>query len=252
MKGFAILVRKEIREQWRTARLLVVGAIFLVFGLISPLTAKYTPELISMLAGDLGLIVPPPTTRDSIDQLIKNLGQMGPLIAIVLAMGAVAREKERGTAAMVLIKPVSRSAFLAAKFVGLAVTLSAGMALAGVATYGYTALLFEMLPVGGFIAGCALLLLPLLVYTALTLLGSTLVRSSLPAAGIGLAALMVLSIIGAFPQLSQLTPGALYPSVQALSLGFAPEALLPPLAANLGLIAAALLLAWSSFRRQEL
>ena len=56
--------------------------------------------------------------RDAADQFLKNLGQAGILTAILLAMGSVANEKERGTAALILSKPASRGAFLGAKLVG--------------------------------------------------------------------------------------------------------------------------------------
>ncbi|GIV96703.1 MAG: ABC transporter permease [Herpetosiphonaceae bacterium] len=252
MTGFSVFLRKELREQWRSYKLLVVGMIFLFFGLLSPLTAKYLPEILKSAAGSIQIIVPPPTAADAVDQLIKNISQIGIFAAILVTMGVVAREKERGTAALVLTKPVTRSAFLAAKFIGLLATLAASITLAGIAAYGYTAILFESLPVAGYAAGCALLLLALLVYASFTFLGSTLVRSSLPAAGIGLAAFLLLAIAGVIPEVGSYTPGALYGTAHALALGRPVDDLWTPLLANLGLIATALLLAWLSFSRQEL
>ena len=55
---------------------------------------------------------PSPSRRrspaDAVDQLWKNLAQFGAFAAIILAMGAVATERDRGTAAFVLSKTVSR------------------------------------------------------------------------------------------------------------------------------------------------
>ena len=45
-------------------------------------------------------------------------------------MGAVATEKERGTAALILTKPVSRAAFLVAKLVAIGLTLAVAVAVA--------------------------------------------------------------------------------------------------------------------------
>ena len=53
-------------------------------------------------------------------QFLKNLGQTGILAAILLAMGSVAAEKERGTAACSSPSPLSRGAFLAAKLTAIA------------------------------------------------------------------------------------------------------------------------------------
>ena len=52
MTGFGPLFGKELREQWRTRRLLVVGVAFLAFGIASPLLARYTQELVRALAGE--------------------------------------------------------------------------------------------------------------------------------------------------------------------------------------------------------
>lgn len=253
MTGFGPLLGKEIREQWRTRRLLVVAVVFAIFGIGSPLLAKYTPELIGALAGEeLARAIPPPTTADAVDQFLKNLGQTGILAAILLAMGSVATDKERGIAALLLTKPVSRGAYLLTKLLAIGATLLVGVALAGAATYGYTAWLFEPLPVAGYAAMCALLLLQLLVYAALTFLGSTLTKSSLAAAGIGIAGLVLIATVSALPEVGKYTPGGLPGPARALALGQPLPDLVAPLAASICLVVVVFGLAWLSFRRQEL
>src|SRR5215831_21008223 len=131
MDGFAIFLRKELRESLRTNRLLAVAAIFAILGIISPLGAKYTPELLKSLgtgSGGVTVILPTPTVKDAIAQFIKNVAGTGILVAVLLPMGIVAREKERGTAAFVLSKPLTRLDFLAAKVLALGLTLTAGVA----------------------------------------------------------------------------------------------------------------------------
>jgi ABC-2 type transport system permease protein len=252
MTGFGVLLRKEVREQWRTMRLPIVGAIFLVFGLLSPLTARFMPEILQRFAADIEIRLPTPSAGDAVDQLVKNIGQMGPVAAILLAMSMVAREKEQGTAALVLTKPATRGAFLLSKFIALLVTLAAAIGLAGIGAYLYTAILFEMLPAGGFVIACLLLLLALLVFAALTFLGSTMLRSALPAAAIGLAALFATGLLAIVPSVNRVMPGGLYAPARALALGIRPEHLWLPLFANSAAIVALLALAWLSFRRQEL
>jgi len=130
MAGFGPLLRKELLEQWRTLRLPVVATVFLLVGLSSPLLARFTPEILKAVAGDqIPFVLPPPTAADAVDQLAKNLGQFGGLISVLLAMGAVATEKERGTAALILSKPVGRGGFLVAKLVAIGLTLGVATAL---------------------------------------------------------------------------------------------------------------------------
>lgn len=253
MTGFGPLLRKELTEQWRTWRLLVVGIVFAIFGIGSPILARYTPELVKALAGDQFTgIIPTPTMADAIAQLQKNLGQTGILAAILLAMGSVAVEKERGTAALILTKPASRGAYLAAKLTAIGATLLASTVVAGIGAYTYTAILFEAPSIGGYAAMVSLLFLSLLVYGTLTFLGSVLTRSSLAAAGIGIGAMVVLLTLSALPGLGPWTPGHLDASGMALALGRQADGLGSSLLSTVAIIALAYGAAWWSFRRQEL
>jgi ABC-2 type transport system permease protein len=101
--GFRLMLGKEVREQVRTLRLPVVLIVFGLIGLLSPVTARYIREIIDAVGGQQyqGL-VPEPTVADAVVQLTKNLGQFGVLIAVLVTMGSVTTEKERGTAAFLL------------------------------------------------------------------------------------------------------------------------------------------------------
>jgi ABC-2 type transport system permease protein len=145
-----VLLRKELLESWRTLRLPIVVGLLLLVGLTSPLLARFLPEIIEAAAGDqLPLIpIPTPVAADAADQLWKNLAQFGAIAAIVLAMAAVSAERERGTAAFVLSKTISRGAFLGAKVVAIAAVLGTGVVLAVAVGWLYTAILFEPLPSG--------------------------------------------------------------------------------------------------------
>ena len=62
----------------------------------------------------------------------------------------MAWEKERGTAGMILTKPASRAAFLAAKLVAISLTLGVAVALGTGFGYVYTLLLYPtVFPLGG-------------------------------------------------------------------------------------------------------
>jgi len=252
MKGFAVLLNKEIAEQWRTGRLPVVAVIFLLFGLASPVLAKYTPDIVKLAASTIDIHVPTPTIKDAVAQLIKNLSEVGVLTAILLAMGSVAGEKESGTAAFVLVKPVSRFAFLAAKFSGLAVTMAVAVFVCGLGAYLYTDLLFAPLTVVGFAAACLVILLGLLEIAAVTFLGSTLVRSSIPAAGIGIVALVVAGVVASLPNVGHFTPLGLNELAMDLALRQTAAGWDWPVIANAGFVVVALAASWLVFRRQEI
>jgi ABC-2 type transport system permease protein len=251
--GLGPLLRKELLEAWRTRRMLVVAIVLIAFGIASPFLARYLPELVEALAGgQFQIVIPPPTVRDAADQFLKNVGQAGILTAVLLAMGSVAVEKERGTAALMLSKPASRGAYLLAKMVAITVTLGVGLVLASAGGYAYTALLFEALPPVGWAAMTGLLLLMLVVYATLTFLGSVLTRSSVAAAAIGVGGLLVVALVSALPTIGAYTPGGLSEPATALALGADAGGVIGPVLVNLGLVAGLLLVAWLAFRRQEL
>ena len=82
-----MLLGKELREAWRTRRPPAVLVLFAVIGILSPLTARYLPEILKAALGEeLPLPIPTPKSADADLQLQKNLGQLGVFAAIILAM----------------------------------------------------------------------------------------------------------------------------------------------------------------------
>ncbi|HWR67146.1 MAG TPA: ABC transporter permease subunit [Bellilinea sp.] len=245
---------KEWLEQRRTHRLLIVSLVFLLFGLTSPLLAKFTPEMIKMIPGgeQISLIIPPPTVIDAVTQYLKNMTQFGMILAVLMGMGMVSQEKDKGTAAMVLAKPLSRTAFILAKPAALAITFLIGTALAAVAGYYYTLLLFETLPVGGWLALNGLLLVYFGVYAALAVLASTLNRSSLSSGLTAFGFVILLVLIEIIPAAKDLLTGGLLGWAGNLALGAGGEPAWGALAVCLGLIVAALTASVLIFRRQEI
>jgi len=228
--------------------------------MLSPLGAKYLPELLKLTLGDqLTIPLPTPTAVMALEQLQKNLGQLGTLVAIALAMSSVAGELDRGTAALVLAQPVTRPAFLVAKFIAIGVVLGAATLLAVIVAWFYTALLFEPLPIGGWLAMAALAWLALTGWAALTFLASVVTGSTMAAAGLGFAAWVTLSILAIVPTLDRLLPTGL--ATPAIQLAAGPGAggggldaarLATAIIGTLVVIGASLVAAHLAFRRREL
>jgi len=187
----------------------------------SPLIAKFTPSLLGLVEGaeQFADLIPTPTSADAVGQYIKNLTQFGFILAIVIGMGAVAGEKERNTAAMILSKPVPRWVFLVSKFVAQAVVYTVSFLLAMVAAYYYTVFLFGRIPILDFLGLNGLLLIWLFVFVAFTLLASTIGRSTAAAAGIALFFCVVLLVAGTLPRFGTFAPGGLITWASTLLIG---------------------------------
>jgi ABC-2 type transport system permease protein len=257
MTGFGTLLRKELREAWRTRRLPVVVILFVVVGIVSPLTARYLNEILeAALAGQLPMTLPDPTVATAIEQLQKNVGQLGALAAIALAMGSVSGELDKGTAALVLAQPATRSAFLLAKLVALALVLLAATVLGVAVAWVYTAILFEVPVITGWIAFAVLAWLTLLAWASITFLASTATGSTTAAAGIGFVALIALSLLAVVPALDHVLPTGLGLPSALLAADMAGEVeganLVTAMIGTVALVAACAVGAVVSFRRREI
>ena len=208
---FWTATKKEVRQLWRTKRLLVMGAVFLFFGMGSPLIAKLTPQMLSSLEGAeiFAELIPEPTGGDAMTQYIKNLSQFGFILAVLLAMGMVVGEKERKTAPMILSKPMPRWAFITSKFCAQMLMYLLMFGLSSLGAYYYTLVLFGSLGLADFFLMNGLMLLWLLTFVALSLLGSTVGKSTVAAGGIGLGLSVILMLAGSLTRYGALLPSGL-------------------------------------------
>ncbi len=248
-----IAFRKEWLELIRSYRLLVVAIVLVFFGLTSPLLAKLTPEIVTLIPGgaEISKVIPAPTVWDAIAQYVKNMGQFSIILALLLTMGAIAQEKDKGTAAMMLVKPLPRGAFLSAKFAALATMFAVTLVAAGIACYYYTLLLFEAMDILHWLVLNALLIVYVLVFVALTLFCSTITKSQAAAGGAALGLMIFLGLVGAIPGLGKYLPGELITWGTRLMHGDT-TASWTAFAVSSGLIVVPLLAAWLIFKNQEL
>ncbi|MEW5827073.1 MAG: ABC transporter permease [Candidatus Bipolaricaulota bacterium] len=210
-RNFPVLVAKEFREQVRSHRLLVILLAFVFFGLASPMLAKFTPDIVKSVSAGQGIeiSVPEPTAADAVAQYVKNLSQIVLFVLVFLTMGAVVSEKERGTAVFVLVKPVSRSSFLAAKLCTLWASVSAGLVLSALCAYAYTTLLFAPPGAGRFALAGALLLAHILTFVTTTFFFSTAARSQAVAGVLSFLVWILLASLSNVGYVSEFLPGRL-------------------------------------------
>ncbi len=252
---FVTALHKEIILQWRSRRFLVVLAVFMLFGLTSPIVAKFIPDILKNVAGaeQFASLVPTPTAADAMTQYIKNITQFGFILAVLLGMNAVAGEKESGTAAMILSKPMPRWAFVLSKFCAQALVYGSAFLVAGIGAYYYTVLLFGSLDAATFTGINLLLLLWLLSFVSAALLGSVIGSSIAAAAGFGLCISVVILLAGNIPMYGGLMPGGLI--AWASQLGTNTDQLTAnggALAGSAVLILLCLLWSVALFERQEI
>jgi ABC-2 type transport system permease protein len=209
MKGWWPLFKKEILEQVRTYRLIIVAGVFLFFGLTTPLTLKYLPEIIKLAGESMQITIPPPTAVQSLAEFAGTILQLGVLILILIGMGSIANEYKNGTALLTLSKPVTRAAFVTAKMAALSLNLVVSLLVSGLVCFAYTAWLIGPADIGPFMLQNALLCLFLIFCLSLTLLFSSLFKSGLAAGGLAMAVIVFQAVLSSLPNIGDYLPGRL-------------------------------------------
>lgn len=147
MKSLIAFTKKEIISEIRSGRLLILGILFVAFGIMNPAVAKLTPWLLDIMADSLaesGMTVTDITVSalDSWAQFFKNIPMA--LIAFILLEGSIfTREYTSGTLLLSLTKGLDRYKVIIAKtFVPVALW-SVGYWLCFGITYAYNAYFWD-------------------------------------------------------------------------------------------------------------
>jgi len=253
MSGFAVFARKEVREILRTWRIWVLPGILLFFALTGPVLARFTPEIVGAVAGGQlgGLTLPTPTYLDAYTQWIKNLSQIALFALIIIYGSIISAETKSGTAALVLTKPVSRTAFVIAKAAVHSVFLAVLVVVGTLLTWAITAAVFGKAPGSALWSSALVWLVFGVLFIALMMLLSVLIASAAGAAGAGLGAYALVSIASIWKPLATYSPAGLAAQPAALASG-KDAAVLWPVLTSLLLTTALVALAARTFRRKDL
>lgn len=147
MKSLLAFIKKETMEQFRSGRLMILGILFILFGIMNPAVAKLTPWLLEVLADSLaesGMIVTSVTVSamDSWVQFFKNI-PMGLIAFILLESSIFTKEYQSGTLVLSLTKGLDRYKVVVSKTVVLTVLWTFGYWLCFGITYGYNAYFWD-------------------------------------------------------------------------------------------------------------
>lgn len=255
MTGFTAIYRKELTEIRRTWRLWVIPGIILFSALTGPFIARYMKEILSSVAGEAvnALIVPDPTYVDSYLQWTNNLGQIVIIALIVTAGSAITRELRTGTAVAVLTRPVTRAAFVLAKFAADATLLLGSLALGTLLTWGLTLTMFPDAPLLDLVGATAAWATGALLLLAVTVAASASLSSGAGASGIALLVFLGLTIAGIWPPALSWTPAGALSAATPIAIGQGDgSAIATALTVTILLTAAVLALAIAVFRRREI
>ena len=231
-RGFKQLLKRENDNWWKTRRWLTTAIIYLL-----------------VLNGLVAIILNEPGSSTGLGtdaitagmQIFLVMGGLAPVISIaIIGQDTIIGEKQSGTAAWILSKPVSRSSFILSKFIALSLGIFGSIAvLQGAIAYAQLSLKNAgPLPPLDFAGGILLLCLNYLFYITLTIMLGVLFQQRGGVIGITLALALGYQLFeGIAPWLMKVMPWGIIsaagsaPSVaEAVMRGQTPASFLPVIA----------------------
>jgi ABC-2 type transport system permease protein len=208
------------RLEWlrlvRTRRLAALAGTYAFFGILGPLTARYMGEIINRFSAQFTVIVPDPVPADGITQFSANAQQIGLLVAVVVAAGALSIDalpemsaflRTRVHSAWRILLPRALTAFGAAT----------GSFLLGTGLAWYeTRVLLGGVPAGPLLAGVAYGVAYLAFVVSVVCAVCGISKTVLGTVALSLVTLLALPLLGLFEPLGRWLPSHLVGALDAL------------------------------------
>ncbi|NYI42125.1 hypothetical protein [Demequina lutea] len=238
--------RLEYLRLTRTKKWVALASVYIGFGLVGPLTARYIKEILSRVGSSDGTVitVPDPTPADGMVQFVSNAAQIGTLVVVIVAAGALAFDaipemgvflRTRVSPAWKILVPRVVVSFLAAAAAFLLGT--------GVAWYETWALIGAP-PTAPVLAGAALGVAFLAFVVALTAAVAQRMRSVLGTVMTSLVVLIAMPLLGLAPAIARWLPTSLANALADLPAGGTLNDYWPALGVS---VVATILLMWAAF-----
>lgn len=198
MKQWCVLYSKESLEMWRNYKWIWVPLVFLLLGIMQPLSTYYLPEIIESMGGlpeGAVIDIPLASSGQVISETFSQFGTIGILIIVLSTMGVVSSERQSGVATLIMVKPVSSLAYISAKWAGAVTLTLVSFFIGTIGAAYYTEVLFENLQWVDLLKSTLIYGLWLTFVTSLTVLFSTILKGMSPAAFVTLLTVIALTLI---------------------------------------------------------
>lgn len=204
MKNTGVLVQKEFREHSRNFKLYWIPIVFIILGIVEPVTNHYLPQIMESV-GNLpegsDFMWPQFQGTDIFVSLMGQYQLIGILIIILAFMGSISGERKSGTATLLYVRPMSFVSYFFSKWIVINAIVLGSLWAGFLAASYYIRILFGPVAFGDILTfvGTYSLWIVFAVTVVLTLSASL---STGAAAGLSILILFVFqvldSVIGAF------------------------------------------------------
>lgn len=208
-----MFMKKELLDAVRSGKLLILGIVFVLFGIMNPAIAKLTPWMINLLAEELaeaGMTVSEMVVDASTSwvQFFKNI-PLALIVYILVSGGIFTKEYQSGTLVLLLTKGLRRGQVVIAKAAVLLFGWTVGYFLCYGITYGYNAYFWDNSIMTNLAASILAWWLFGIFTVALTVFFSTLAKNTSSVLLGTVGGIAVSYVFGLIPKLAPYTPTSL-------------------------------------------
>jgi ABC-2 type transport system permease protein len=212
------LWRVEWLRIWRTRTVWVLFGIFILFGVLGPLTAQFLPDIIDRAGVSGEIDLPPPSPELAMSQYVGNALQIGILAIAFIAATALAFDSKPEIAVFYRTRSTVVE-ILTPRYVVIAATAVAAFISGTLIAFALSTLLIGTPDALATLKGSALIALYIVLAVALVGLMSSLIPSVPGAALLAVGTLIILGIATLVPYVGPWLPSYLVGGFDTLIAG---------------------------------
>lgn len=244
------------RLEWlrlvRTKRVIGIVGVYVFFGLLGPITARYMKEIVENFGGGVEVVVPDAVAADGIASYVANAAQIGLLVSVGIAAAALAFDAKPQMGVFLRTRVASVRQILQPRYVVITAATVASFMLGSVAALYESVVLLGSISLSGWFVGTLLGSLYLVFAIALVAAAAGKAPSVLSTVMISIGILLVLPIIGTVPAVADWLPSHLVGAVDGMVRDASFTEYLPAILTTIALTAVCLWLAVHWAEQREL
>ncbi|TCT17960.1 ABC-2 type transport system permease protein [Melghiribacillus thermohalophilus] len=176
---WSVIFKKELLENWRNFKWIWVPIVFILFGIMDPITTYYMPKIIDAVGGlpeGAQINIPQPPPEQALLMSINEYSSLGVLMIVLITMGIISGEKKSGVAELILSRPVSFTNYITAKWASSILLILVSFITGMMFSWYYVNLLFGDLSLSQVFGAIFIYGFWLILVVSITMLISTLFK----------------------------------------------------------------------------
>ena len=241
----------ELLRLLRTGRIWIIVGVYVLFGVLGPVGARYLPEILERFGGGVEVVVPEPTALDGMGQFASNAGQLGLLAVLAVAAAALTFDARPEWSAFLRTRTDRVRRLVVPRVVASTAAATIGLAAGSAVAAVLTGVLIAPVAVGDLLLGVAFGAAYMAFAVAVVAVAASVATQTMGVVLLAVGALIVLPVLQLVPPIEDWVPSRLLGATTALMAGAPVTDLLPALAVTIALVPTLLVVAERRLTHRE-